>query len=775
VIASLFLAAAALSASGLGLVPLLRELGPDAAFAERHMLVNQQGRTVSRVQQLHLGHRVWGAEAIVHTEPDGSQRVIDRGVLRDVHVEGSPRLSGDEAAAVALRDLAAQETPQHSAELVVFPSRFTGGLATRLDPDSGKLCIDRAHSVITRPPAAPYVWAYEVRTFVMSAADGHREESYVVDARTGAILRKWSALRRLGTGHSFFRGTIPLQTTQAADGTYVLLAQGRGTLPNAYAAALGFTQPGVATYTNSFDIPSASMGILPYAGHAADDWGNGNLIPMPWDWSLGLTLVDYNADSTIGWPHLALTPAGETTAVDAHFGVTAGWDFYKSVFSRNGIDGNGTSTLAVVHALLGSTPISSSPYADRMSWSPTLNGVAIGDGTYPTLPSGWMSLAGVDLIGHELAHGVALASIGTVIGELAAAVDEGNSDILGKMLQAWTDGHGDTTIPDFDPADPTRWQLGLGGLPNNGVLRYMDRPSDDGRSGDLWYDGLQDLGPHFASGPIDRFFVLLSQGVSTDPNSRRFSAYLKGGLTGIGNDRAARIWYRALTEYLIAVDDFDGARSATVTAAQELYGEGSNEEQAVMKAWAAVNVGSAPGEGPRVRVTLPVTNGPDSFLGTNAYPQGSLGRVQFFPTRARVTIRADVANSSDTGILLGSSQPVVASDGSVPADAMAYGHINDDGTWTTPSFTYGDLLPLFAISHADPLQFAQAHALIVELDTDLDGDVDAVDLGLVAATWGARNNPFPAASTSGQSVVTDWDVVFFNEAFADAWARSSAQ
>jgi hypothetical protein len=303
----------------------------------------------------------------------------------------------------------------------------------------------------------------------------------------------------------------------------------------------------------------------------------------------------------------------------------------------------------------------------------------------------------------------------------------------------------------------------------------MDHPSDDGRSGDLWYDGLEDLGSHFASGPIDRFFVLLSQGVSTDPANRRFSAYLKGGMTGIGNDKAARIWYRALTEDLLAADDFDGARTATVTAAQELYGVGSSEEQAVMMAWAAVNVGAAPGEGPRVRVTLPVTNGPDSFLGKNAYPPGILGRVQFFPTHARVTISADVANTSDKGILLAASQPVVGLDGSVPPDAMPYGHINDDGTWTTPSFTYADLLPLVAISHADPLQFAQAHALIVELDADLDGDVDAVDLGLVAATWGAKNNPFPAASTSGGSVISDWDVVFFNEAFADAWTRSSAQ
>jgi Zn-dependent metalloprotease len=774
VIASLLLLVATTLSAG-GLEPLRRELGPDAAFAERQTLVDQSGRAVSRVQQLHLGHRVWGAEAIVHTEPSGSQRVIDRGVLRDVSVQGAPKLTSDQAAAVALRDLAAHEAPQHSEELVVFPTRFTGGLVTRLDPDTGKLSIDRARSLLTRRQAAPYVWAYEVRTFVMSGVDGHREESYVVDASTGAILRKWSALRPLGTGHSFFRGTVSLQTAQDTDGTYALRAADRGTVVNPYGKSHGFSQPGIATYTSSFNMQAGSKGILPYAGHAADDWGNGNLIPMPWDGTLGLTLVDYNADKSIGWPHLALTPAGETTAVDAHYGVTAGWDFYKGVFGRDGIDGKSTSTSAVVHALLGSTPINSSPYADQMSWSPTLNGVAIGDGGYASFGIGWLSLAGLDVIGHELAHGVALASIGSVIGNFADAIDEGNGDIMGKMLQAWNDGHGSATIPDFDPNDATRWQLGLGGLPKNGVIRYLDRPSDDGRSGDVWYDGLEDLGPHYAAGPIDRFFVFLAQGVSTDPSSRRFSAYLKGGMTGLGNDRAARIWYRALTEYLIATDTFDDARTATITAAQELYGKGSNEEQAVTKAWAAVNVGSAPGDGPRVRVTLPVTNGPDSFLDKNAYPSGILGRVQFFPTRARVMIRADVANTTDKKLVLASSQPVVASDGTVPPDAMRYGHLNDDGTWTTPSFTYADLLPLVAISHADPLQFAMAHALIVELDCDLDDEVDAIDLGLTATQWGVKQPPFIAAGTSGQYLISDWDVVFFNEAFANAWNTSSAQ
>jgi hypothetical protein len=403
---------------------------------------------------------------------------------------------------------------------------------------------------------------------------------------------------------------------------------------------------------------------------------------------------------------------------------------------------------------------------DTLSWSPTLFGVAFGDGTYPKT-NGWIALNGIDLVGHELAHGVALASVGAVIGDLADAVDEGNSDILGKMLQAWTDGGGNApTIPDFDPNDATRWQVGLGELSGGQVLRYLDRPSDDNISGDEWYDGLQDLAPWYTAGPIRRFFVLLAQGVSTDPSSRRYSAYLKGGMPGIGNDRAARIWYRALTEQLIAAADFDDARAATVIAAQELYGQGSTEEQAVIKAWAAVNVGSAPGEGPRVRVTLPVTNGPDSFLAKNAYPPGILSRVQFFPTRAHVAIRASVANTSDERIQVSFGKP---------GESQETGHVNADGSWTTPSFTYGDLRTMSVASAADPLQYAKAQVLIVELDADTDGQADALDLGLVAMSWGVKNLPTPTASVIGWTPISDWDLVFFDEAFANAWPAAHAQ
>jgi hypothetical protein len=291
------------------------------------------------------------------------------------------------------------------------------------------------------------------------------------------------------------------------------------------------------------------------------------------------------------------------------------------------------------------------------------------------------------------------------------------------------------------------------------ALRYMYKPSLDGLSADGWYDGMQMLDVHFSSGVLNRCMYFLCEGASSDPSSPTYSPYLPGGMTGLGNDTAARIWYRALTEYLTPDADFDSARDSAIQAADDLYGAGSAEETAVMDAWAAVNVGSAPGQPARVRVSFPVVNGAGSFLDTNAVPSGILAKVQIFPTRTTVQVRCDVENTTNTKV-----------DWSLATPEQGYqaGNINPDGTWTTPSWPfYEDLVTINARSQADPAQFAVGRMLLVELDADTDNQTDAIDLGSVAMAWGLPQAPHTAEMISGSYTVSDWDLVFFDQAFAN--------
>jgi hypothetical protein len=63
-------------------------------------------------------------------------------------------------------------------------------------------------------------------------------------------------------------------------------------------------------------------------------------------------------------------------------------------------------------------------------------------------------------------------------------------------------------------------------------------------------------------------------------------------MTGIGNDKAYRIWFKALTTKFTSSTNYADARAQVLLAAQELYGAGSKEAIAVQRAYAAINVGA---------------------------------------------------------------------------------------------------------------------------------------------------------------------------------------
>ncbi|HCZ33166.1 MAG TPA: peptidase M4, partial [Holophagaceae bacterium] len=93
---------------------------------------------------------------------------------------------------------------------------------------------------------------------------------------------------------------------------------------------------------------------------------------------------------------------------------------------------------------------------------------------------------------------------------------------------------------------------------------------------------------HYSSGPMNRCFYFLSQGTGTGNYA---STYLPGGMTGIGNDKAGRIVYKALTAYMTSSTTYAGAKTACLNAAVALgYPVGSVEYTAVVNAFKAINV-----------------------------------------------------------------------------------------------------------------------------------------------------------------------------------------
>ncbi len=121
----------------------------------------------------------------------------------------------------------------------------------------------------------------------------------------------------------------------------------------------------------------------------------------------------------------------------------------------------------------------------------------------------------------------------------------------------------------------------------------MDKPSKDGQSKDFWDSSTGGLDPHYSSGVANHFFYLLSEGSGAkEINGVKYDSPTADGskVTGIGRDKAEKIWFKALTAYMTSNTDYKGAREATVKAATDLYGKDSAEVKGVESAWVGVAV-----------------------------------------------------------------------------------------------------------------------------------------------------------------------------------------
>ncbi|WP_308294406.1 M4 family metallopeptidase [Streptomyces sp. XM4193] len=266
------------------------------------------------------------------------------------------------------------------------------------------------------------------------------------------------------------------------------------------------------------------------------------------------------------------TPANrETAAVDAHFGTAATWDYFKDVHGRDGIRGDGEGALTRVH------------YGDNYVnafWSDACFCMTYGDGENNEKP-----LTSTDVAAHEMTHGVTSATAGLVYQGESGGLNEATSDIFAAAVEFHVNS--ETDVADYMVGEMI--DINGDGTP----LRYMDEPSKDGKSLDFWEEGAGDVDVHYSSGIGNHFFYLLAEGSGEkEINGVKYNSPTSDGSTleGIGIEKAADIWFKALTEQMTSTTDYADARRATVAAATDLYGADSAEVTAVEAAWAGVNV-----------------------------------------------------------------------------------------------------------------------------------------------------------------------------------------
>ena len=256
-----------------------------------------------------------------------------------------------------------------------------------------------------------------------------------------------------------------------------------------------------------------------------------------------------------------------TAGADAHYGLQATWGYYQTTFGRNGIDGAGRKTFSRVHY---------GRNYENAFWSNSCFCMTYGDGATTFYP-----LVSLDVAGHEMSHGVMSREANLTYSGESGGLNESSSDIFGTLVEYFVNSAQD--VPDWWIGERI-YKANWSGTTFNPTkaLRYMDDPFKDTRSPACWSSGIGSLNVHYSSGPNNHMFYLLANGGTSKCNSNV--------VTGIGRDKAARIWYKAISDHMTSSTNYAGARTACLAAASALYGSTSPERAAVAAAYSAINV-----------------------------------------------------------------------------------------------------------------------------------------------------------------------------------------
>ena len=276
----------------------------------------------------------------------------------------------------------------------------------------------------------------------------------------------------------------------------------------------------------------------------------------------------------------------EQRALDIHYGSNLTLDYYFDHFNRNGVDGFGGQTLlnavAPLQINIQDREVEDGHNAFWSGQNFTYAGETFGmmvylDGKGRTSENDQSHgvLASIDILGHELTHGVTQYTANLKYEGEPGALNESISDIFGTLVKAYSK---DKNLEKRDWS----WIIGEGSWPIRNMMNPEDHedPCPGTHQGPYWVNtkllAYDHGGVHTNSGVANRWFALATDGTSsqaqgskahqsnTNPNG--FSTDIRG----LGLHKTQGVIYRALNNYLHPQSDFTHARKATLQAAKDL-------------------------------------------------------------------------------------------------------------------------------------------------------------------------------------------------------------
>ncbi len=267
----------------------------------------------------------------------------------------------------------------------------------------------------------------------------------------------------------------------------------------------------------------------------------------------------------------------DDVALDAHWGVTKTYDYFKQTFNRDSYDNKKAPLYSFIHY---------SKNYENAYWSG--NAMVYGDGNgIETDP-----LTALDITAHELGHAVSQETAGLDYERESGALNEAFSDIWSATVK--------------HKFAPEKQPFILGGeifIKGNDYLRSMSDPKSrenpDTYKGEYWFKTSVDdgclvpdsetndgCGVHYNSGVLNHWFYILVMGKNATNDLGH--AY---DVTGIGFEDAEKIVYRLETAYLSPKSDYKNTRDFGIQAAIDLFGADSPQAIATQNSFYAVGLG----------------------------------------------------------------------------------------------------------------------------------------------------------------------------------------
>lgn len=272
-------------------------------------------------------------------------------------------------------------------------------------------------------------------------------------------------------------------------------------------------------------------------------------------------------------------PASTDPAInEAYDGSGVTYDLYFDIYGRNSIDNNGLKLDSTVHYQKG---------YDNAFWDGKQMVYGDGDEDQPVADRLFNRFTiALDVIGHELTHGVTQYAANLAYWDQSGALNESVSDVFGSLVKQYQRKQ---------TADQADWIIGEGLFTSNvkGVgIRSMKAPGTAYDDPVLGKDPQPAHMKDYVRTIEDNGGVHINSGI---PNHAFYITALELG--SYAWEKAGRVWYKTLTEKLQERSTFQQACNLTFEAAGEIFGTNSLEQQAVRKGWEEVGItvgGDAP-------------------------------------------------------------------------------------------------------------------------------------------------------------------------------------